>query len=87
MYIYAGNLYTFICSMLSENEISPEDAAAGCVEAMVQACITCENLQLTASNSSMSGLSPNKGLSGLLVLSIWWQAKSFSTSGPWAEAC
>ena len=58
VYMYAGNLYIFICSMLSENEVSSEDAAAGCVEAMVQACIACENLQLTASNSSMSGLSP-----------------------------
>ena len=48
IYVYAGKL--------SENEVSPQDAAAGFFEAMVLACIGCGNLPLTVSMSTTSSL-------------------------------
>ena len=78
IYVYAGKL--------SANEASPQDAAAGCVEAMVLACIGCRNQPLTVSTSFTSGLSSTHCPSGLLVLSVWWQGNSFTSSGHWDEA-
>ena len=78
IYVYTGNL--------SENEVSPQDAAAGFFEAMVLACIGCGNLPLTVSMSTTSSLSSTHCPSGLLVFSIWWHGNSFTSSEPWAEA-